>query len=173
MMQDNIRQRIYRFIGALYSRIPALARNWGRRFDALQFADVPFVPLTKPLRSCRIALITTGGVHLDTQPPFDMLDPRGDASYRVIPADVARERLRITHDYYDHSDAERDINILLPLDRMAELVAAGHIAALSTCYSFMGHIEAPHVATLVGRTAPEIAQKLKQEQVDAVLLTPA
>ena len=107
---DTIRQRIYHLVGQIYTRVPALARRWGRRFDALTFAKVPFTPLRKPLRACRLALITTGGVHLREQPPYDMADPRGDPSYRAIPADTPYARLTITHDYYDHRDAERDLN---------------------------------------------------------------
>jgi D-proline reductase (dithiol) PrdB len=167
---DTIRQRIYHLVGHLYTRVPALARRWGRRFDALTFAEVP---LRKPLRACRLALITTGGVHLREQPPFAMNDPRGDPSYRVIAADTPSARLTITHDYYDHRDAERDLNILFPLELFRDLTRGGHIGSLGTCYSFMGHIEPPHVQTLLRVTAPEVAGVLKQEQVDAVLLTPA
>lgn len=170
---DTLRQHIYHLVGQLYTRAPFLARRWGRRFDALAFDQVPFARLRKPLRACRLALVTTGGVHQRDQPPYDMADPRGDASYRVIPADTPRERLTITHDYYDHTDAERDLNILLPLERFRELAQAGHIGALGTCYSFMGHIEPPHVATLLQQTAPQVAGRLKQERIDAVLLTPA
>lgn len=82
---DARRQRIYHWIGRIYSRILALARRWGRSFDALSFDDTPFTPLRKPLRECRFALITTGGVHLRDQPPYDMADPRGDPTYRSIP----------------------------------------------------------------------------------------
>jgi D-proline reductase (dithiol) PrdB len=170
---DRIRQRIYHLIGQLYTRLPALARRWGRRFDALTFAEVPFTPLRKPLHACRLALITTGGVHLPEQPPFDMADPRGDPSERVIPADIPYARLTITHDYYDHRDAERDLNILFPLELFRDLARGGQIGSLATCYSFMGHIEPPHLETLLRVTAPRVAGKLKQEQVDAVLLTPA
>lgn len=170
---DKLIQSMYRGIGHLYTHVPELARFWGQRFDALQFDDVPFVPLAKPLHACRIALITTGGVHLTDQPPFDMVDPRGDASFRVIPADTPRERLMITHDYYDHRDAEQDLNILLPIMLLREVAQAGQIGSLATCYGFMGHIEPPHVDTLVQQTAPQVAGKLKQDQVDAVLLTPA
>lgn len=170
---DALRQRIYHMVGRLYTRMPWMARRWGRRFDALAFDTVPFVPLRAPLRECRIALVTTGGVHRRSQPGFDMDDPRGDASYRAIPPDTAPEALTITHDYYDHRDAERDMNILLPLGLFRELAGAGTIGALGTCYSFMGHIEPPHVATLLNVTAPQVAGKLKQERVDAVLLTPA
>jgi len=150
-----------------------LARSWGRRFDALTSDDVPFTRLRKPLHACRIALITTGGVHLRTQQPFDMGDSRGDPSFRAIPADTPAEQLMITHDYYDHRDAERDLNILFPLALGRELVARGALGSLGTGYSFMGHIEPPHVETLLRRTAPEVARRLRQEQIDAVLLTPA
>jgi D-proline reductase (dithiol) PrdB len=170
---DTIRQRISHLVGQIYTCVPALARRWGRRFDALTFAEVPFTPLRKPLRACRLALITTGGVHLREQQPYDMADPRGDPSYRVIPADAPSASLAITHDYYDHRDAERDLNILFPLELFRDLVHGGQIGSLATCYSFMGHIEPPHVTTLLRRSAPQVAGKLKQEQVDAVLLTPA
>jgi D-proline reductase (dithiol) PrdB len=169
----TIRQRIYHLIGRLYSRVPMLARRWGRGFDALAFDDVPFMPLHKPLDQCRLALITTGGVHLQSQPPYDMADPRGDPSYRVIPADTPPAQLTITHDYYDHTDAERDLNILLPIRLLRELAEGRQIGSLATCYSFMGHIEPPHVESLLKVTAPQVAGKLKQERVDAVLLTPA
>jgi D-proline reductase (dithiol) PrdB len=79
----------------------------------------------------------------------------------------------ITHDYYDHRDAEQDLTVLFPIQRVRELVAKGHIGSLATCYGFMGHIEPPHVATLTQQTAPQVAAKLKQESVDAVLLSPA
>lgn len=170
---DPLLQRFYHRLGQLYTHVPLLARWWGKRFTAIQSAEIPFVPLRKPLTQCRLALITTGGVHLVNQTPYDMRDPRGDPSYRAIPADTPPEQLMITHDYYDHRDADDDLNILLPLERGRELAQQGHIAALATCYSFMGHIEPPHVHTLLTRTAPQVAGKLKQEQVDAVLLTPA
>lgn len=171
--RDRIVQRLYRLTGRLFSRVPALARRWGRRFDALAFEQAPFVRPARPLREARLALITTGGVHLRTQPGFDMADPRGDASYRLIPPETPLDQIAITHDYYDHSDAERDLNILFPLGLLRELRDGGAIGALGSCYGFMGHIEPPHVETLLQVTAPQVAGKLKQERVDAVLLTPA
>lgn len=172
-MPDPLRKQIYNLVGWLYSRVPALARNWGSRFDALQFDQVPFVPMRVPLAQARVALITTGGVHRRDQPPFDMVDPDGDATFRTIPAATTPDDLMITHDYYDHRDADQDLNILFPLALIRELVAAGHIGALGTSYGFMGHIEGPHLETLLRTTAPQVAGMLKQERIDAVLLTPA
>lgn len=168
---DWLRRTFGHFLGRLYTRAPALARRWGRSFAAVSADDAPFARPRKPLRASRIALITTGGVHLRTQTPFDMNDSRGDPSFRAIPATATD--LTITHNYYDHSDAERDINILFPLPLMRELAQHGILASIGTCYGFMGHIEPPHVATLLNKTAPDVARLLRQEQIDAVLLTPA
>jgi D-proline reductase (dithiol) PrdB len=162
-----------RAYGRLLTYLPMLARRWGRRFAAVTTDAVPFVRLQKPLQACRLAFVTTGGVHLRSQPPFDMSDSRGDPSFRAIPADTPAEQLMITHDYYDHRDAERDLNILFPLGLGRDLVARRALGSLGTSYSFMGHIEPPHLETLLRRTAPEVVQQLRQEQVDAVLLTPA
>ena len=172
-MPPDRRQRAFHLVGQLFSRVPALARLWGRRFDALHSNDVPFVHPRKPLSQSRVALVTTGGVHLLTQPSFDMADPRGDATYRVIPAATPPDALTITHDYYDHTDADRDLNILFPLALFRELAGQGRIAALADCYGFMGHIEPPHVETLLTRTAPAVVSMLKQQRIDCVLLTPA
>jgi D-proline reductase (dithiol) PrdB len=173
MANKELRRRIDGLTTWAYSHVPWLARRWGRRFDAMRFEEVPFARPRRPLAEARVALITTGGVHLGSQAPFDMADPRGDASFRSIPADAPPERLRITHDYYDHRDAERDMNILLPMGLLRELVAAGRVGSLATCYGFMGHIEPPHLETLLRTTAPQVAGMLTQERVDAVLLTPA
>lgn len=170
---DQPRRWLQRLTGQVFSQLPELAQAWGRSYPALRFDSVPFVPLEKPLAECRIALVTTGGVHRRDQPPFDMSDSRGDASYRRIAAATPDSELTITHDYYNHTDVLRDFNILFPRSLLAGLAQRGIIGGLADCFSFMGHIEPPHLDTLVGQTAPEVAEQLRQEQVDAVLLTPA
>lgn len=171
--RDDLRQRVGRSFGQFLTHFPALARHWGRSFEAITSEDMPFTRLHKPLHSCRLAFVTTGGVHLRTQAPFNMHDSRGDPGFRAIPATTQAEQLMITHDYYDHRDAEQDMNILFPLALGRELLERAIIEGLGSSYGFMGHIEPPHVTTLLRRTAPEVAQQLRQEQVDAVLLTPA
>jgi len=44
-----------------------------------------------------------------------MMDPAGDPTFSEIPAVASYEDLDITHDYYDHTDADRDINVVFPL----------------------------------------------------------
>ncbi len=170
---DRGRQQRHRATGQLFSQVPALAQAWAQGYRALRFDDVPFTPLRTPLPACRVALVTTGGIHRHDQPPFNMGDSRGDASYRRIPADTPDAALTVTHDYYNHDDVRRDFNIIFPRTLLRGLARRGHIGGLADCYSFMGHIEPPHRETLITQTAPEVAAQLRQEQVDAVLLTPA
>jgi D-proline reductase (dithiol) PrdB len=147
--------------------------RWVGSYSFVESEDVPWTPLTGPVMSSRLTLITTGGVHLRSDAPFDMQDPAGDPSFREIPADAAVDDLMITHNYYDHRDADKDINIVLPLDRVRELASYGEIGVVNhRHFSFMGHILQPHLETLIQRTSREVAQALVADNVDLAILTP-
>lgn len=157
-----------------FRRIPWLKSLWAKRHRFVESLEIPWTPVRKPVAESRIGLVTTAGVHLKSHEPFNMDDPDGDPSFRVIPADVQNRDLTITHKYYDHSAADRDLNVVLPLDRLRELVEQHRIGGIAPfAYGFMGHIDGPHVKTLIEKTAPEVARRLKADRADAVILTPA
>ena len=161
-------------LAKLFTRFPSLFRRWVRKHQFVEFEDSPWTPFTGEIHRSRVALITTAGVHLKGDTPFNMRDPAGDPDFRQIPADAAAADLKITHNYYDHTDADQDINVVFPLERLRELAREGEIASVSSRnFSFMGHIVPPHIHTLMHRTAPEVARMLKEDNVDLVLLTPA
>lgn len=164
-----------RLIAKVITRFPRLAQRFIDDYKPWESdEEIPWCRPAKPLQQCKLAVVTTSGVHHRGQKPFDMRDRDGDPTFRAIAAATIATDYQITHDYYDHSDAEKDLNIILPLDRLRELQQEGVIGVLAeTHYSFMGHIDGRHIATLVGSTARQVAQKLKQDQVDVVLLTPA
>ena len=164
-----------RLLAKILTLFPSLLERFVEKVDTLEmtFSTAPWTPFTKGLKGSRFAIVTTAGVHLKDQKPFDMEDPEGDPTWRAIPSDSPQEDYTITHDYYDHKDADRDINIVYPIDRMRELVEGGVIGGLApTHYGFMGHITGRHVPTLIDVKAPEVVANLKKEGVDAVLLTP-
>jgi len=139
-----------------------------RHFDWL-----PGAVLSKPLVEARIAVVTTAALHRPNQPPFDEAVKGGDWSYRELSSDVDLASLRIAHksDAFDHAGVESDKNLALPLDRLRELAEDRTIGELAPRhFSFTGSIPAP--GRLVDRTAPEVAAKLHDDHVDAVLLTP-
>lgn len=157
-----------------FSRFPTLTARWVKTQQLDEYGPPPWTPLAKSVAQCRVALVTTAGVHHKEDSPFNMEDKEGDPTYRVIPRDIPREDLCITHDYYDHRDADKDLNIVLPLDRLQELTREHIIGEVAPFhYSFMGHIDGPHISRLLMDTAPSVARRLKREQVDAVVLTPA
>ncbi len=164
-----------RLIAKLITRYPGLAQRFITAYEPWESGEaIPWTPPRKPLSECTLALVTTSGVHHRGQPSFDMQDSEGDPSFRAIDGATIGEDYRITHDYYDHSDAEKDLNIIFPLDRLRELQQEGVIGHLAdTHYSFMGHIDGRHIATLIGQTARQVADRLRRDGVDLVLLTPA
>ena len=155
-------------------RIPIVNIFWAQNFKAVLFDRVPWTNLNKPLSSCKIVLLTTGGILLNTEEAFDLNDPHGDSTFRRIPHDVSAEDLTISHKYYDHRDADRDPNLILPFEVLRELQVEGIVGASSRYhYSFMGHIKEPHLTTLIQESALEVAKEIRQQQVDIALLVPA
>lgn len=144
-------------------------------------SDIPWAPLAKPLSDCTISLLTTGGLyHKEVDQPFDIEREKneptwGDSSFRSIPSDVTQEQLGASHLHINTQWVLEDINRLLPIKRLKELEAAGEIGRVPpTHYSFMGFQGYPHnTAEWTNTYAPQMIKQLKQEQVDAVLLTPA
>ena len=129
----------------------------------------PFVSPKKPLDESRLALVTTGGVHLPEQPRFDIDDPLGDCSYREIP--TGTQTLTWTHSYYA-PDRGDDLDAVFPLWTLRGQAEEGDEGELiHRHFSFMGAIHAP--GPLVRESAPEVAGKLLDDGVHAVLLTPS
>lgn len=126
--------------------------------------------VNKPLAESRVALVTSAGVHTKSQEKYDT--KIGDHTYRIIPDDIPMSELMITHGHYDQSEAEKDINCVFPLERLHELRDEGFIGSTaSNHFGFMGFI--PIMAKLINESAPEVARKLKEDNVDIVILSPA
>lgn len=141
-------------------------------FDFTTVADVPFTAPAKPLASSRIALISTAGLHLDDQEPFDRVTPSGDSSFRRIRADDDLSRLRIGWDTGLTQPASQDLNAAFPLPLLRELEQSGEIGSVApTHYTFSGSIPDPR--PLLDDTAPALARELQADAVDAVLIAPS
>jgi D-proline reductase (dithiol) PrdB len=162
-----------RLIAKILTRFPLLVKLFTGLYTPQELQGIPWTPLKKALRDSTLAVVTTAGVHDKAQKFFDMADPNGDPTFREIDISNPFTDLMITHDYYDHADADRDINVVFPIERLRELEKEGIIGRVSDRhYGFMGHILGPHIETLTKITAPEVANMLKNDRVDIVLLTP-
>ncbi|MBZ2174987.1 hypothetical protein K8M07_06945 [Schnuerera sp. xch1] len=126
-----------------------------------------FTQVTKELKDMKVALATAAGVHLKSDKRFNLA---GDTSYRLIPKDAKTSDLMVSHGGYDNGDVNKDINCMFPIDRLRELKEEGFIGEVAeTHVGFMGGGGNQKVFT--EETGPAIAQILKDEGVDAVLMT--
>jgi D-proline reductase (dithiol) PrdB len=149
-------------------------KAWTARQEA---GEIPFAPLLKPLSDCTVALLTTAGVARSDDRPFDQDGERrnpwwGDPTCRRIPFGSTAADVRLYHLHVDSQFALADLDVVLPMRRLAELASAGFVGRPApTHYSMMGYILDPQ--ELVEKTAPEIATSMHRERVDAAALFPA
>ncbi|HZR38517.1 MAG TPA: glycine/sarcosine/betaine reductase selenoprotein B family protein [Ktedonobacteraceae bacterium] len=128
---------------------------------------IPYTPRYRELKETTFALITTAGVHLRDQEPFNV---DGDNSWRLIPGDVQSSQLMVTHEHYDHRDADEDINVVFPLDRLRELADEGIIGGINNKHlGFMGYTQ--NFRDLYERAAPEMAKEILRSKADGVIFT--
>jgi D-proline reductase (dithiol) PrdB len=130
-------------------------------------------PMRKRLNECTVALITTAGLSLPDQAPFDVTIKMGDSSFREFPADISPQLLEMHQRSwaFDQTGILRDRNLAFPLDRLREMLERGEIGAIAPHhYSFMGSIVGP--SKLIKQSAPEVAYRLAADAVDVALLTP-
>ncbi len=128
---------------------------------------IPYTPRTREVKDSVFALITTAGVHLRAQEPFNL---DGDNSWRVISGEIKSQELMVTHDHYDHRDADEDINCVFPIDRLRELAQDGMVAGVSNTHlGFMGFTQ--NFRDLYERAAPEMARLILRSKADGVILT--
>lgn len=165
---------IYSTIDRVVNRI--LPDEWIKSFAKVMkletHSDAPWASFDKPYSESRIALISSAGVHLKSDGPFDMEDRDGDPTFRMVPGDVESGDLTVSHSHYNTADALKDINVVFPIDRLREMVRRELIGSVAPRnFGFMGFI--PKVEPLLKKYAPQVAGMLKEDQVDAVVLAPA
>lgn len=132
-----------------------------------EFDSNPYVS-GPPLKERRVAIVTTSGLHCRNDRPFS-IDPND--FYRVIPGTVEANDLVMSHvaASFDRSGFQRDWNVVFPLDRLRELVDDGVIGSLA---DYHYSISSAHQGTDFETPMKEVADLLKKDNVNAVVLTP-
>ena len=146
--------------------IPAAERQVIIDLPLPSYDSTPFVA-GPPLSERRVALVSTAGLQRRGDRPFSA--DAGD--YRVIPGDTPSAELVMSHlsPNFDRTGFQADVNVVLPLDRLRELAAAGTIGSMADLhYSFMGATSPSDLET----RARELVGHLRADHVDAVVLIP-
>lgn len=160
----------YRFVDFATRRI---LQTWAERES---YESIPWTPLARPLAEATVALVSTAGLALETDEPFDQEGERqnpwwGDPSFRVIPRDATTGEVRCWHLHGNAANVEADLDCVFPLGALRELEARGEIGrSAPRHYSFMGYILEPEV--LLAESAPAIIRHMKQDGVNVVVLVP-
>ena len=132
----------------------------------LAFDEAPWTPFKKRLAESKVAVLTTGGIYVEGQEPFNT---DGDWSYREIPLDTPLDQLRVAHTHYDTTGVAEDVDAVFAMHRLLDLEAEGIVGEAQTpTYSFMGFI--PDPSGLMEVTGPEVAGRLKEDGVDGVVI---
>jgi D-proline reductase (dithiol) PrdB len=74
-------------------RLSELSRKSLLTHNVLIHDDAPWTTLSKPLSACKVALVTTAGLHLRGDRPFT----GGEQGYRVIPSDAPARDVVLSH----------------------------------------------------------------------------
>ena len=160
----------YRFLDRAVKK---MVRSWIRKETP---HEIPWTPLKKSLSDSTVALVSSAGLALKTDQPFDQDGERqnpwwGDPSFRVIPRMTNVDDLKLYHLHVDPHLVEQDLNTFFPLQRLLELEQCGEIGkSAANHYSYMGYILQPQ--ELLEKSVPCMIQNMKRDEVDVVLLVP-
>jgi D-proline reductase (dithiol) PrdB len=150
-------------------RLTNLPAAMAKRLAELECPDFKTTPWVEgpPLARRRVAVVSSAGLVVRGEKPFRGRDP----DFRAIPGTTRPDQLLMSHISinYDRTGFQEDWNVVFPLDRLGELAAEGAIGSVAaTHYSFMGAT----YPVLMEDYAREVAGRLKQDKVDAVILSP-
>ena len=132
---------------------------------------VPDYDLTKavggpPISERKVALISTAGLMHRGEPAFSI----DSIDYRIIDSKDETE-LVMSHVSvnFDRTGFASDHNVVFPIDRLREKVAAKEVGELSRYhYSFMGAVSPEKLRP----AAAELSKNLLSDKVDGVILIP-
>ena len=137
---------------------------------------IPWTPLSKPLAESTVALVTSAGLALKTDRPFDQAGERqnpwwGDPTFRIIPKSTTEKDVNLYHLHIHPRIAEEDLNTFFPLQRLLELESCGEIGrSADNHYSYMGYNLQPQ--SLLEDSVPAMIRQMKLDEVNVVVLIP-
>jgi len=159
---------------ATMEELPQGVRDFVRAYQWHRIDPVPWADVRTTLAQARVGLVVMACMVNPGDPPFDAEQPENDASIRIVDSSSDPAALLNTFpgQAFDHAGLEADANLLIPLDRLREMAAAGQIGELAPrTVSICGHLPKPR--HLIESSAPEIARLFVDDAADVVLLVPA
>jgi hypothetical protein len=137
------------------------ASGYERPYRWAHFEDVPFARLTKPLPQSRIGVVTTA----------DQAPGAAPRATKLFAAPNNEGGGLFTEKSWDHEATHtNDPETYLPLARLAEHAAAGHVGSLSP--RFYGVPTDYSQRLTLEQDAPQVEAWMREDGVDIALLVP-
>jgi glycine reductase complex component B subunit gamma len=152
-----------------------LAKVNGEPFESemlpTAFEPIPMPSAVKDLSKAKVMLITDGGLVPKGNP--DRIEGTAATrwgSYSIVGrSDLQGEEYEVSHGGYDTRFVQEDPDRLVPLDVMREMEKSGIIGKLHD--EFISTCGRSNPLSNTRRLGREMAEKIKQDGVDAVILT--
>lgn len=150
-----------------------LAEGYAKPYQWAHFEQIPFALLRKPLSQCRIGLATTSDIAVRSESGDRQSYDKDTLLGNVysIPMDCPVERLYSRGEHYDrYSTHLDDVNSYCPITRLAEFAAEGRVGSIAP--RFHGVYTSYSQRVTMERDAPEVLRRMREDGVDAAVLTP-
>ena len=147
-----------------YEKLGYAAYQWVQAND-----PPPFSPLRKPLKDCRIGMLSTSGAYVVGQKAYFYKD---DTSTRTIAATTPKQNIHFAHLTENFLPGpRRDPGCILPTEALLLLRAEGAVGAMAQdVVSCMGAVYSQR--RVREELAPALLAIYQSQHVDAVLLVP-
>jgi glycine reductase len=158
-----------RLVAMVYAK--TTGRPFTSEFTPPTFTAVPAPAPVLDLSKARVAIVTDGGLVPKGNP--DKISPYAATNWGAYDIagrdDLRGEDYEVSHRGYDTRYVEQDPDRLVPVDALRELEKAGVVGKLHDCFVSTSGLANPLANSR--RLGREIAEKLKADGVEAVILT--
>jgi D-proline reductase (dithiol) PrdB len=139
------------------------ALGYQRDYVWATYAEVPFLPLAKPISELKLALVTTAN-------PLSWVQGQSKAVWSGSTATPPTALQTADLAWDKHNTHTNDVESFLPIRALQGLVSAGELGALSARY--YGLPSEYSQAKTLSEDVPGLLSRLSEDGVDAVLLVP-
>ncbi len=177
LKKRGVRLRGMNFLKALMLAAGRVIRRISPKFSKRLEPVYPFVHQKAGVfavlktKSPNVALVSSAGLYLEGQEPFNYKSFYGDASFRVFPSEFPLPSLRLTVSDFDRSGFEADPACLFPLPELKAVLSETGGQAAAHHFSLLGFCLKPK--KLLETTVPKIVKLLREDETDLVFLVPA
>lgn len=150
-----------------------IRQGYEKSYQWAHFEDVPFTPLKKPLKECRIGLLGTSEVAVKFDPATEK-NPINEEDFRgvyTIPASTPTDKLYSRTLSFDRNATHLDdVNAYYPVERLREAVASGRVGSMpERLYGAYNNYSQRKVLT---QEAPKALAYAREDGLDAIVMVP-